>query len=364
MKRIRTSLIIVIGFFWCFLALSAQAQESDAQKLLLDSISYDKLDVAGVKTALDKGANTNWVSDTKSRDGTNSVLGHLALSALGSRKDERIEQKAVEILQVLFRAGAKLQACDEKILFYPISSGWVLFTELLLKNGANPTREVEGWTPMEIAVRYVQPSIVGLLRTYGVPPLESRIAAQLILIKAAGDGNFSRMEEAIRNGAEVNGKDRRGETALVASIPIPVITSKTYSTIQYLLKKGADPTIQGQERFGRTTALHLAIKQSRLIFDAEIKKKIENESLKDSPLYARLIIQSLLQHGALVSARDSDGMTPLHIAAKYNNIVGAKMLIEAGSKIMPRDDKGKTPLDYAESAEMIKLLKAHRAKEN
>jgi ankyrin repeat protein len=56
-------------------------------------------------------------------------------------------------------------------------------------------------------------------------------------------------------------------------------------------------------------------------------------------------------------------MTPLHIAAQKNNIVGAKMLIEAGSKIMPRDDKGKTPLDYAESVEMIKLLKAHGAKE-
>jgi hypothetical protein len=30
---------------------------------------------------------------------------------------------------------------------------------------------------------------------------------------------------------------------------------------------------------------------------------------------------------------------------------------------MPKDDKGKTPLNYAESAEMIKLLKAHGARE-
>ena len=39
------------------------------------------------------------------------------------------------------------------------------------------------------------------------------------------------------------------------------------------------------------------------------------------------------------------------------------MLIEAGCKIMPTDRRGKTPLDYAESAEMIKLLKDHGAKE-
>ncbi len=363
MKMMRGSSVILIVSCLSLFALSTQAQESEAQKLLLDSISFETLDVSGVKTALDKGANPNWVSDTKSRDGTNSVLGHLARSALWARRDERREQKAIEILQVLFRAGAKLQACDEKILFYPISSGWVLFTELLLKSGANPTREIEGWTPMEIAVRYLQPSIVGLLRTYGVSPLESRIAAQLILIQAAGDGNVSRMDEAIRNGADVNGKNRRGETALVASLHSLLITNETYNTIQFLLEKGADPTIQGEERFGRTTALHLAIKQSAYIFDAEIKKKIKNESLKDSPLYARLIIESLLRHGALVSARDSDGMTPLHIAAKENNILGATMLIKAGSKIMPRDNKGKTPLDYAESAEMIKLLKAHGAKE-
>jgi ankyrin repeat protein len=325
--------------------------------LLWDSISFDKLDVSGVRTALDKGANPNWVYDTK------SVIGRLADGALGARLVDKGEEKSVQILQMLFSAGGKLQPCDQKILFFPIAYGWALFTEVLLRNGASLTREIDGWTPMEIAVRYGHAKIVDLLRRYGVPTLENRIAAQLRFINAASSEDIPGMDEAIRNGADVNGKNRQGQTALVASMPIPVITSKTYSTIQYLLEKGADPTIQGQERFGRTTALHLAIKQSSFIFNAEIKTKIKNEHMKDSPFYARLIIKSLLRRGALVSARDSDGMTPLHIAAKYNNIVGANILIEAGSKIMPKDDKRKTPLDYAESAEMIKLLKDHGAKE-
>ena len=71
----------------------------------------------------------------------------------------------------------------------------------------------------------------------------------------------------------------------------------------------------------------------------------------------------LLDNGAYVSGRDETGMTPLHVAAKHNNIYAAHLLLEKGSKVMPKDDKGKTPLDYAESYEMIKLLKKYGGKE-
>ncbi len=98
-------------------------------------------------------------------------------------------------------------------------------------------------------------------------------------------------------------------------------------------------------------------------FELNVKHQGTKTSSDGNLQYFRMSIQSLLQRGALVSARDYDGRTPLHIAAKRNNVVGAQMLIDAGCKIMPKDDKGKTPLDYAESAEMIKLLKDHGAKE-
>ena len=71
----------------------------------------------------------------------------------------------------------------------------------------------------------------------------------------------------------------------------------------------------------------------------------------------------LLKAGAKVSGMDSQGRTPLHLAAKSDNVRAAEVLIKEGAKVMARDESGRTPLDYAESAPMIKLLKANGATE-
>ena len=80
-------------------------------------------------------------------------------------------------------------------------------------------------------------------------------------------------------------------------------------------------------------------------------------------LSAEQTMRLLLEAGARVSGMDTNDITPLHWAAKGDNLRAAEILIEAGSKISPRDKMGKQPLDYAESAAMIKLLKDHGAKE-
>ena len=84
-----------------------QAQESNAQKLLMDSI--EKLDVTGVKAALGKGADLQWASGTENKM---SVIAFLAFMSADwqDMRVEHPEQRAVEILQVLLKAGAKIRA--------------------------------------------------------------------------------------------------------------------------------------------------------------------------------------------------------------------------------------------------------------
>ena len=369
MKRSRATAVIVlllssaVGFAQSHAQSALQTQNSSAQQLLTDSI--EKLDVTGVRAALDKGANPNGVYGSCNSERGFSVIGQLAM-AVPYENVEGAEKRGVEILEMLFKAGAKLQPCDQGILFSPVVNGSALFTEALLNNGVSPTREFDpgdgDTTPMEIAVEKGQTNIIKLLEKHGVPALEPRDAAQVMLIGAADDSDIPRMEDAIDNGADVNGRNRHGVTALIKAChsSSSLLAPDRYSAaVLYLLKKGADPTVQGSDGIGQTTALHSAIYMSSFLKQRQEK----NERLKDARAQYRAVIEALLKHGALVSARDWDGQTPLHIAAKRNNVVGAQMLIDAGCKISPTDREGKTPLDYAESAEMIKLLRDHGAKE-
>jgi ankyrin repeat protein len=281
-------------------------------------------------------------------------LGSLALTAILARY-EKAEERSVEILQMLFKAGAKLGPNDDDILYFPVSQGWADFTEILLQHGANPTREIDGKTPMEIAIGAGQDKVVKVLKKHGVQPPDKVFAVQLALMEAVRSCDITKIDEAIRKGAKVNNRNRQGQIALIEAVANPDFSPENYATVQYLLKKGADPKVQGKWYSEETTALHCAIFCSSSIF----ADKGTNDERRNN---ARSTIESLLSHGALVSARNSDGMTPLHVAAKANNLVGAKMLLDAGAEVTPKDNKGRTPLDYAASAEMVKLLMDHGAK--
>lgn len=62
--------------------------------------------------------------------------------------------------------------------------------------------------------------------------------------------------------------------------------------------------------------------------------------------------KKLINNGVKVNVK-SNGMLPIHYAARYNRVDMIKLLITAGSKIHSECDKGLTPLRHAEKTNAI-----------
>ena len=57
----------------------------------------------------------------------------------------------------------------------------------------------------------------------------------------------------------------------------------------------------------------------------------------------------MLDAGAYLEARNEDGQTPLHEAARYGDDAAIRALLDAGADAGARDENGKTPFDLIES---------------
>jgi ankyrin repeat protein len=55
----------------------------------------------------------------------------------------------------------------------------------------------------------------------------------------------------------------------------------------------------------------------------------------------------LIERGARTGVRDKDGLTPLHVAARYRNVHAVQVLLAKGADVNSRAKYGNTPLSEA-----------------
>lgn len=353
--------VLLLVLFVCYFPLNLFAASDDLSQSLYDSVHFAEngneivVEIDKIQRTLADGANTNWINSKVKRH--ESVLAHFVMLVSLSNNPVTTD-KGINAIKLLFEHNAKLQYCDGSILFWPISGGKYEIVKILLEKGASPKfwpKDEIGSdiTPIEEATQDGYDSIAELLVRYGAKKLEEKYAVQIRFIEAARFASVNELNVLVKKGAKVNSKNRQEKTALINALGC-FFNYESYIKVSYLLDLGADVNLKGKGQLGITTPLHEAIYFSSFLYLSGVNRDRS---------YAENILQDLIKKGAFVSSRDEDDKTPLLIAAKYNHLYAAQILLESGAKVMDRDKSGKKPLDYAESSEMINLLKKYGTKD-
>jgi hypothetical protein len=151
-----------------------------------------------------------------------------------------------------------------------------------------------------------------------------------VLFKAVQDGNLERVRSALRQGANVNARDRD-----FAMTPIFYADTKVS---RLLIEKGAQVNVKARKGM---TPLVWAV-----YWDQKEKAAL------------------LIEKGADLNASDDDGKSALHVAANWGKTEFVRLLISKGADVNAQDSACWTPLHWAAfegTAEVMELLMSAQA---
>ncbi len=144
------------------------------------------------------------------------------------------------------------------------------------------------------------------------------------LFAALNGGDYDEAKKWIRKGADVNAKDKKGDTPLHLAVT-PLYTSDAGGIVELLVGEGAD--VNAKDEFGGSP-LHYAAYTNKVA-----------------------VVKFLISKGADVNAKGDKGETPLYLAAYSNAVDVVALLINKDADVNAKDTNGDTPLHYAALAD-------------
>ena len=261
------------------------------------------------------------------------------------------------------------EASDQTALHASARNGHLAVMRLLIEAGVDIDVEAgHETTPLLLAAREARPDAVALLLAHGADVSKKDSYGNTVLHRIRDmfsppmhemhEGDLARtIKVLVDAGADVNAKNTRGETPLVK-----MCGDGSVEAVRVLLAQGANPAEQSNLTRSQHSALHASagnghLAVMRLLIEAGVDIDIESPH-GTTPLLlaareARLdAVAFLLAHGADVSQKDSDGNTVLHLMHNVEylpNYQGdlvktIKILVDAGADVNAKSTDGLTPL--------------------
>ena len=203
----------------------------------------------------------------------------------------------------------------------------------------------------------------GLLALLAVllPVLAFAAAEDEELRIAALRDDGSRVMTLLLRGADPNGRDARGQTAL--HIALKDDSDKAIKSL--LAHPGLD--VNAANAAGETPLMLAALRGRLDLAKMLAQRGAAVNRVGWTPLHYACsgpdegVVAWLLAQGAELDARAPNGSTPLMLAAGYGGISSAERLLKAGAAPGLRNEQGLAAADFAERAGRDKLAQALRA---
>ena len=263
----------------------------------------------------------------------------------------------VPIVTALLAANADVSAQDyessRQAIYLAARNGSLDVLNLLLDKGADvDALNIYGATPLIAAAVGGHIQVVDRLlkNTSSVGASEYENGRQAIH-HAAQEGHLKIIDLLLRNGADVNAEDFEGVT------PLSLATERgSLPIVSYLLRNGARADIAHGTT--RRYAIHQAAQEGHehiaraLHGNSAILDPQASDGITPLHIAARKghlsMLRFFLQHGANVNATDRDsGLSALHVATAAEKEVCADLLISYGADIHQVTEDGLTALDFA-----------------
>lgn len=268
---------------------------------------------------------------------------------LNQRLFDAVKKKNIKKIRKAVQAGADVSAPDSK--------GWPVLHQAAIDNAVELVSEL-------LKIPNINPDLRTL--KWGSTPL----------IIAAAHGYDKIVRLLINAGADVNKKSLTGETPLGCAIYSVFTSTSLYTnfsgldssavkTVKMLLQAGAD--VNASNNSDNDTALMRAasISHGKVFIPILLKAGADINRQNKRSLSALMCaikggwkqnVDILLENKANINAVDTDGKTPLTIAAASSRPVITAKLIKAGADVNTKDNNGNTPLMKAGDTEVCQQL--------